>query len=102
MDYARILTNAKAGRELKEYQGAKNAVSINKTVSFGLVPITAAALFGIQYKFPQKYIQQRQQVLIGVAGLAILTNIYAAIQGSKIPTLEANLIDRYVVDLPYE
>ncbi len=40
--------------------------------------------------------------MIGVGGLAILTNIYAAIQGSKIPTLEANLIDKYVIDLPYE
>lgn len=79
MDYARILTNAKAGRELKEYQSAKNAISLNKTISFGLVPVTAAALFGIQYKFPQKYVKQRQQVLLGVAGLAILTNIYAAI-----------------------
>ena len=102
MDYARILTNAKAGRELKEYQGAKNAISLNKTISFGLAPVTAAALFGIQYKFPQKYIKQRQQVFLGVAGLTILTNIYAAIQGSKIPTLEATLIDKYVLDLPYE
>ena len=102
MDYARILTNAKAGRELKEYQGARNAISLNKTISFGLVPVTAAALFGIQYKFPQKYVKQRQQVLLGVAGLAILTNIYAAISGSKIPTLEATLIDKYVLDLPFE
>ena len=67
-----------------------------------MVPVTAAALFGIQYKFPQKYVKQRQQVLIGVAGLAILTNIYAAVQGGKIPTLEATLIDKYVIDLPYE
>ncbi len=39
---------------------------------------------------------------MGVAGLAILTNIYAAVQGGKIPTIEANLIDKYVLDLPYE
>ena len=59
-DYTRILQNAKAKKELAEYQSARNAVSVNKTVSFGVVPFVGIVLFGAHYKFPTKYVQQRQ------------------------------------------
>ena len=54
--YSDILTHAKASRELRAYNSKKSAISINKGITFGLVPVSGFAYYAAQLKFPNAYV----------------------------------------------
>ena len=52
--YARILSHAKATGELSKYERCKSAVSANKGITFGLVPLVGGAAYAhIWYSSPK-------------------------------------------------
>ena len=54
--WARILSDAKATKDLSAYSFASNCVAMNKFVSFGLLPLVLVVAGGHFYKFPAKMV----------------------------------------------
>ena len=49
-DYARILSHARATQELSAYERLFTAISVNKGVTFGLVPLVAGGAYAHIFK----------------------------------------------------
>jgi hypothetical protein len=99
-NYAKLLSDQRAYSELREYESKLSAISMNKAVVFGLIPLTFIGIAAVHYKYPSKYQMYKERTAMGVAALAVLTNIRAFDASSKIPQIESRLIDKYVITLP--
>ena len=99
-NYTRLLTDQKAHADLKEYQAKLSAISMNKAVCYGLVPLTLVGIAAVHYKYPSKYQVYKERAAMGVGVVALLTNARAFDASSKIPHIESRLIDKYVITLP--
>jgi hypothetical protein len=99
-NYDRLLSDQKAYHELKEYKSKLAAISMNKAVMYGLVPITVLAIAGVHYKYPGKYKMYLERGAMGVGAIALLTNLRAYNASSQLPFIESRLIDKYVITLP--
>ena len=76
-DYARILTHARATKELSKYENLKSAVTVNYGVT-GSVPVVAGAAFAHIFKTKPDNYSKHSKAVAGIVGLAILTNMFAA------------------------
>ena len=85
---------------MSEYQAKLSAISLNKAVCYGLLPFTLIAIGAVHFKYPTKYKIYKERAAIGAAALAVITNLRAFDASSKIPQIESNLIDKYVITLP--
>jgi hypothetical protein len=101
-DYARILTTAKAHKDLKAYERILTSIGLNKLIDYGIVPLTLAGAAGAHYKFPGQHVDKRNKVLMGVGTVALLTNAWAFSSMQRKSGMEARLIEQYVIDLPDE
>ena len=99
-NYTHILSSSKAYAELSKLNRMHTSQSVNKAVSFGLLPITAVALGGHIAKMKPASTQMHMKVMLGVFGLAFATNIWAMTARSSLANYEQMLIDKYVLPLP--
>ena len=77
-----------------------SAQSVNKAVTLGLLPVTALALFGHIHKTKPASTTMHMKVIAGVAGLALVTNIWSMQARASLSNYEQMLIDKYVLPLP--
>ena len=101
-DYARILQNAKAHKELSAYNRILTSISLSKLVDYAIVPLTVAGVAGAHYKFPGQHVDKRNMVCMVVGGIAVFTNAWAFSSMQRKAGMEARLIEQYVIDLPDE
>ena len=95
-DFARILTHAEATRELSTYNQYQSSISINKVVSFGILPVVGAAAYAHIWKTKPKDLTKHKQAIAATVVLAVLTNIWATYSSAQIPAMEDRLIEKYV------
>ena len=99
-DHVRILQHARAHGELAAYQRLHSAVSTNKGVSFGLVPLVGLGAYAHIFKTKPTDLTKHKQAICATIGLAILTNVWAAYSSAQIPAMRETLTDKYVWTLP--
>ena len=98
LDYARILSHARATRELGAYERLHTACSMNK-VTTGLVPLTAGAAYAHIFKTKPTDTSKHMKAIAVVGSLAFITNIYAVYARGQIAPTEDRLIEKYVMTL---
>ena len=101
-DYARIMTYARATKELSAYERCHSAISINKGISFGLVPVVGTAAYAHIYKTKPTDLSKHKQAIGATIGLAVLTNLWAVYSSQQIPKMEDHLMEKYVWTLDDE
>ena len=76
-DYARILTHARATSELSAYERCHSAISVNKGITFGLVPLVGGGAYAHIWKTKPTDISKHKKAVMVVMGLAGITNLWA-------------------------
>ena len=76
-DYARILMHAKATSELSAYERCHSAISVNKGISFGLVPLVGGGAYAHIWKTKPTDISKHKKAVMVSLGLAAITNLWA-------------------------
>ena len=71
-DYTRILSAAKAHKDLASYNRIHTSISVNKMIDYAIVPLTVLGVAGAHFKFPGQMIERRNQVCMVVGGLALV------------------------------
>ena len=98
--YARILTHARATKELISYERCHTAVSVNKGISFGLTPLVFAGAYAHIYKTKPTDLGKHKMAMAGTLALAVATNICALYMSSQyIPAMKHRLMEKYVYTL---
>ena len=76
------MTHARATKELSQYENCKSAISVNKGISFGLVPLVGTGAYAHIYKTKPTDLTKHKKAIGATIGLAILTNLWAAYSSS--------------------
>ena len=87
---------------MAEYQSKLTAVTFNKYFMYSAVPLFLIVNAAAQYKYPAKFVNEKQKAAMGLGFICLVTNFRAFEANSKLPDIESRLIDKFVISLPEE